>query len=69
MYKATEALKDNVWNRKDFVGNAVAEKTFGARMKAFPMKVIGYDSITSAELVRHRICITGRNLDTFDYIT
>lgn len=63
MYQATKYLKDGVWNRKDFVGFEVAEKTLGIiglgrigrevgiRMKAFQMKVIGYDPITPAEVV------------------
>lgn len=63
MYQATKSLKDGVWNRKDFVGTEVAEKTLGIiglgrigrevgiRMKAFCMKVIGYDPVTSPEMV------------------
>lgn len=63
MYPAMRALKDGVWNRKDFVGYEVAEKTLGVvglgrigrevgkRMKAFDMKVIGYDPLIPASLV------------------
>lgn len=63
MYQATKTLKDGIWNRKDFVGCEVAEKTLGIiglgrigrevgiRMKAFQMKVIGYDPVTPAEVV------------------
>lgn len=64
MYQATKSLKDGVWNRKDFVGIEVAEKTLGIvglgrigrevgiRMKAFQMKIIGYDPITPPEMVQ-----------------
>lgn len=63
MYNATKTLKDGVWNRKDFVGIEVSGKTLGiiglgrigrevgVRMKAFEMKVIGYDPVTPAEVV------------------
>lgn len=63
MYQATKSLKDGVWNRKDFVGIEVAQKTLGIlglgrigrevgkRMKAFEMEVIGYDPITPKSLV------------------
>ena len=63
MFNATRTLKDGVWNRKDFVGVEVAEKTLGIvglgrigqnvgkRMKAFDMKVIGYDPIIPAHVV------------------
>jgi len=63
MYQATKSLKDGVWNRKDFVGVEVAQKTLGIiglgrigrevgkRMKAFEMEVIGYDPVTPKSLV------------------
>lgn len=63
MYQATKTLKDGVWNRKDFVGFEVANKTLGIiglgrigrevgiRMKAFQMEVIGYDPLTPAQVV------------------
>lgn len=61
VYQATRTLKDGVWNRKDFVGFEVAEKTLGVigmgrigrevatRMKAFQMNVIGYDPYITQE--------------------
>lgn len=63
MYQATKSLKDGVWNRKDFIGTEVADKTLGivglgrigrevgVRMKAFRMKIIGYDPVTPPEMV------------------
>lgn len=63
MFQAIKSLKDGVWNRKDAIGFEVAEKTLGIvglgrigrevgiRMKAFDMKIIGYDPITPAEVV------------------
>lgn len=60
MYQATKTLKDGIWNRKDFVGVEVAQKTLGIiglgrigcevgkRMKAFDMDVIGYDPYVPA---------------------
>lgn len=63
MFQAIKSLKDGVWNRKDAIGFEVAEKTLGIvglgrigrevaiRMKAFNMKIIGYDPITPAEVV------------------
>lgn len=63
MYQATKSLKDGVWNRKDFVGTEIANKTLGivglgrigrevgVRMKAFQMRVIGYDPLTPPEVV------------------
>lgn len=63
IYPAAKTLKDGVWNRKDFVGCEVADKTLGivglgrigrevgTRMKAFQMKVIGYDPVTPREVV------------------
>lgn len=63
MFQAMRTLKDGVWNRKDFVGFEVAEKTLGIiglgrigrevgkRMKAFEMKIIGYDPLISASVV------------------
>lgn len=62
MYLAMKTLKDGVWNRKDFVGTEVAEKTLGIiglgrigrevgkRMRAFDMKCIGYDPLTPAHV-------------------
>lgn len=63
MFQAMKTLKDGVWNRKDFVGTEVADKTLGViglgrigrevgkRMKAFEMDVIGYDPLTPAHVV------------------
>lgn len=63
MYQATRTLKDGIWNRKDFVGFEVADKTLGiiglgrigrevgVRMKAFQMNVIGYDPLIPGESV------------------
>lgn len=63
VYPAMKTLKDGVWNRKDFVGFEVAEKTLGViglgrigrevgiRMKAFQMDVIGYDPFITEEVV------------------
>lgn len=63
MFQAIKSLKDGVWNRKDAIGFEVAEKTLGIvglgrigrevaiRMKAFNMKLIGYDPITTADQV------------------
>lgn len=57
--EACQSLRGGVWRRKDFIGNEVFGKTLaivglgrigrevGLRMKAFGMKIIGYDPIVS----------------------
>lgn len=64
IHQAIKSLKDGVWNRKDFVGFEVAEKTLGIiglgrigrevglRMKAFQMNVIGHDPVTSPDDIK-----------------
>lgn len=64
MFQAAKSLKEGIWNRKDFIGFEVAEKTLGIiglgrigrevgiRMKAFQMNVIGYDPLIPADVVK-----------------
>lgn len=85
MFLAAKTLKDGVWNRKDFVGCEVAEKTLGIvglgrigrevafRMKAFQMKVIGYDPIEAIKGLVEPLGIEFVSLDEIwkrsDYIS
>lgn len=85
MFAAAKTLKDGVWNRKDFVGCELADKTLGVvglgrigrevavRMKAFEMQVIGYDPVEQIRPLAESLGVEFVALDDIwrraDYIT
>lgn len=62
--QANHSVRAGKWDRKSFTGSEVFEKTLGVvgvgkigravaeRMKAFGMKILGYDPVLSAEVAR-----------------